>query len=95
MNELYQGNLDASKAKKVLADLVKIREELKSHQPAEVVWDIDDPSASPPWGTNISSEITDLSNYFVTSTGRDVFEVLVECLTALSRKGGSMTIESY
>jgi hypothetical protein len=95
MNELYRGSLDASKAKKALADVTTIKEELKKHGPAEVVWDIDNLNARPPWGKNISRRITDLSNYFVTSTGRDVFSVLEECLAALQRRGGSMTVESY
>jgi 2,3-bisphosphoglycerate-dependent phosphoglycerate mutase len=95
MNELYQGRRDENKADKVLADVAKIREELKDHAPAEVVWDIENPAAQPPWRKNISPRITDLSNYFVSSTGRDVFDVLEECLTALKRKGGSLTIEPY
>lgn len=95
MNELYQGQLDTTKADKVLADVSTIREELRRHTPDEVVWDIENLSARPPWGRNISPKITDLSNYFVTSTGRDVFDVLVECLNALKRKGGIMKIDNY
>jgi len=30
----------------------------------------------PPWGNDISEDITDLSNYFVTSEGEDLFDVL-------------------
>lgn len=95
MNELYQGKLDAIKAAKILADLNQIKEELRSYPPDKVVWDIENLFESPPWGTNISSDITDLSNYFVTSTGRDMFDVLIECISALQRKGGSLLIESY
>jgi hypothetical protein len=95
MNELYQGKLEASKAAKVLADVATIKNELTRLPPDKIVWDIDNSNARPPWGNNISSSITSLGNYFVTSTGRDIFEVLVECLTALQRKGGSLTVETY
>ncbi len=95
MNELYQGKLDASKAQKAHSDALMIREELKKYPPSKVLWDIENCNASPPWGNNISSEITNLSNYFVTSTGKDMFGVLIECLTALQRRGGVLTIESY
>ncbi len=49
-------------------------------RPTESSGDNEDLQAKPPWGTNISPEITDLSNYFVTSDGRDLFEVLSEAL---------------
>ncbi len=95
MDELYQGSLDASKAKKATADVISIRKELKSFKPSQVIWDIENLSAKPPWGDKISTDITDLSNYFVTSTGKDLFEVLLECLAALIVEGGEMTVEQY
>ena len=92
MKELYQGQLDCGHAERALRDVREIREKLKSFPPSAVVWDNENPSVRPPWGDNISSDITDLSNYFVTSTGRDMFDVTVECLDALAREGGSMAI---
>lgn len=91
-NELYQGDLPPEHCEKVLADLETIRSELSSLEPGQVVWDIDDPEARPPWGDNISDEITSLSNYFVTSGGRDLLEVLIECLEYQKSQGVSMTI---
>ncbi|HUS47013.1 MAG TPA: immunity 70 family protein [Phycisphaerae bacterium] len=93
MNGLYQGRLDHEHASKVLQDIREIREKLKGFPPSKVVWDIEDLSARPPWGDDLSSRITSLSNYFVTSTGRDVFGVVIECLEALEEEGGCMTIE--
>lgn len=48
--------------------------------PEKVVWDIEDLSKQPPWGNNISEEITDLSNYFVTSSGEDLIIMLKDAL---------------
>lgn len=39
------------------------------------LWDIKDLSAQPPWKTNISDDITNLSNYFVTSDGEDFITI--------------------
>ncbi|HVG20386.1 MAG TPA: immunity 70 family protein [Blastocatellia bacterium] len=94
MLQLYQGKLNTKDAPKALKDILEIRERLKAFSPKEVVWDIEDLTAKPPWGNNISSEITDLSNYFVTSTGKDLFEVLIECLEDLQEEGGDLTIET-
>ena len=80
MNELYRGELEVESVKECLAELENIRNELKKYLPDKVVWDIDDLSKRPPWGDNISADITDLSNYFVTNEGEDFIEVLKEAL---------------
>jgi hypothetical protein len=95
MLKLYQGKLDAGSARKVASDLRIIRDELARFGPDQVVWDIDKPDAKPPWGTNVSAHINSLANYFVTSTGRDLFDVLLEALEALERNGGTLTVEQY
>ncbi len=95
MNQLYQGSLESKLANKVLTDLVTIQHELKDRRPDQVVWDIEDLSVQPPWGSKISTHIKDLSNYFVTSTGRDLFEVIIECLEAAHRERCDITIEHY
>lgn len=80
MNDFYQGKLNFADSIKVLKDIKIIREELRKYDPDKIIWDIEDNSKSPPWGNNISKDIKDLSNYFVTSTGKDLFEVIIECL---------------
>ena len=92
LNALYQGNLPVAHCDKVTSDLQIIRAELAAIAPDRVVWDIDDPNAEPPWGRNISDGITSLANYFVTSGGRDLFDVLLECLEYQKRKELDMTI---
>jgi hypothetical protein len=83
MNQLYAGALPASAAAEVRRELAQAREALRRLPPSAVVWDIENPEACPPWGDDISPHITDLSNYFVTSDGRDLFEVLDEAVSAL------------
>jgi hypothetical protein len=82
MNGLYQGRLENPQVEPAIHELHKVRDGLKAIPPSRVVWDADDLSKRPPWGDKISAEITDLSNYFVTSTGRDLFALLFEALEA-------------
>jgi len=92
MTQLYQGKLSPENASAALNELNTISNKLSKIPPEKVVWDIDDLSAMPPWGANISSEITDLSNYFVTSTGRDLIETIKEALESMVAHGGTLEI---
>lgn len=82
MNELYVGRLPHASASLALQELRLAKATLSSLPPSSVVWDIENRQSMPPWGDNIASHITSLGNYFVSSTGRDVFEILMEALTA-------------
>ena len=92
LKKLYQGKLEENDSEKALEELSVIVDELRNFSPDKVVWDIEDLRARPPWGDNISSDITDLSNYFVTSTGRDLVGVLRECLEEQCDRGGILRI---
>ncbi|QPI62597.1 immunity 70 family protein [Vreelandella venusta] len=80
LTNLYQGGLEAAFAENALAELEQVKEELSAFSPEQVVWDIEDLSKQPPWGSDISQDITSLANYFVASTGRDLIEILLEAL---------------
>ncbi|MGJ7542290.1 Imm70 family immunity protein [Variovorax sp. LT1R16] len=82
MNELYQGRLAHGNALLALAELQQAKATLSNLPPADVVWDIENRQSKPPWGDNIAPHITSLGNYFVSSTGRDVFQILEEALEA-------------
>jgi 2,3-bisphosphoglycerate-dependent phosphoglycerate mutase len=85
MNQLYQGELPAGAAGRGLQELEQARDELKRFPPDAVIWDIENLEAKPPWGDEISEEITDLSNYFVTEDGRQLFDMLHEALSYADR----------
>ncbi len=87
LRKLYSGELASSEAAIALAELATVQNELEKFSVDRVVWDHEDRSKRPPWGDDISTDITDLSHYFVTSTGRDLIETLREALEA-SRDGG-------
>jgi len=94
MNELYQGTLDKANIEAATEELKKIQSELREFQPDKVVWDIEDLSKQPPWGTNISSDITDLSNYFVTSSGDDFITMFFHALEKAKEMSVDLIIES-
>lgn len=76
LNKLYNGKLKYKYIKDAIKEIDEIKESLKNYSPSQVIWDIEDISKTPPWGDNISDEITDLSNYFVTSDGEDLITIL-------------------
>jgi hypothetical protein len=93
MNELYGGRLPASHARRALTELREAKDVLSKLPPSAVVWDIENRTARPPWGDQIASEITDLGNYFVSSAGRDLFQLFEEALAAAVEQRADAVIE--
>ncbi len=81
MQELYEGELSAEHLQQAAEELAQIKLGLARFTPDQVIWDIEDRSLMPPWGDQISDSITDLSNYFVTSSGEDLLDVFQNALT--------------
>ena len=71
-----------------------IKKELQKFSPEKVVWDIEDLSKQPPWGNDISKDITDLSNYFVTSDGNDFLTVFSHALEKAKEVNAEIVIKS-
>jgi hypothetical protein len=92
MNSFFQCKLARCHAEKVLKDLQAIREELKWFPPSAVVWDFENPGFRPPQGTPHRENVTDLSNYFVSKYGRNVFDGIIMALDALIQDGGVLKI---
>ena len=95
MTKLYQGELRHEDAVLALCELATIQSELRAFAPSEVVWDIQDRTKSPPCDPEIASTVSDLSNYFVTTTKRDLIETLREVIEYLRDKGGVGRVVYY
>jgi len=78
MRQLYSGTLSNEELADAISELREIRKELRNFSPDLIVWDIQDRNKKPPWGSNINASIINLSNYFVTSNGVDLFDVMLE-----------------
>lgn len=94
MNELYQGVLPVKHLAAGTEELSQIKQELAQFAPDQVIWDIDDRSLTPPWGDNISDDITDLSNYFVTSESEDFLSVFAAALDKAQQRNASLKIQT-
>jgi 2,3-bisphosphoglycerate-dependent phosphoglycerate mutase len=92
MERFYSGRLPYIDADTARRELNSIREGLRRLPPDQVVWDFENPSARPPWGDKISPHITSLANYFVTSDGKDLIQVLDQAFEASSRVRQDATI---
>ncbi len=92
MLELYQGELPRSNVEKAIKELDVVKNELENFSPDKVIWDIENLNSQPPWGNEISESITNLSNYFVTSDGKDLFKVLYETLESSIRLNSNVEI---
>jgi 2,3-bisphosphoglycerate-dependent phosphoglycerate mutase len=92
MRDLYAGGLKPSQVELAMTELEQIEGELTRLRPDELVWDVEDRTAIPPWGTDISPEITSLRDYFVTMDGKDLLDVLDSALSDAQREGKSVAV---
>ncbi|MFD2824518.1 immunity 70 family protein [Lacinutrix iliipiscaria] len=76
LGEFYDGELKYENLERAEKELKDIQKRLKKFKPSKVIWDKNDLKKTPPWENNISEDITDLSNYYVTSNGKDLFEII-------------------
>lgn len=93
MNELYKGKIELEHIDTAIEELKNIKSELKSFSIDNVVWDFEDRSKSAPWGDNISDDILNLSNYFITSDGEDFITIFMHALIQAKELGEPITID--
>ncbi|EWG08814.1 immunity 70 family protein [Cytobacillus firmus] len=94
LNELYNGKLENKNIDSAINELEAIKKKLQKFSPSQVIWDIEDLSKRPPWGDNISKDITNLSNYFITSEGEDLIDMLMKALEKGQKTNSDVYIES-
>ena len=80
MKELYQGKLKYENIDSAIRELNEIELLFRKLGTDKAVWDIDNLKLTPPWGDNISPDIHNLSEYFWTSDGYNLFEIIREAL---------------
>lgn len=80
MKKLYSGKLYLSDIIQARNELIFIKKELSNISPEKIVWDVENLEKKPPWGNNISKDIKNLADYFVTSDGRNLIDVMNEAL---------------
>jgi hypothetical protein len=94
MMELYQGALPQEHIPSAEKELAEIKAGLSNYPPSQVIWDIDNLDAKPPWGSNISPDVKSLANYFGTSNGKDLLEVIASALEFARAKKADVSVVS-
>ena len=92
MKRLYLEELNGKDIDRAIKELKIIKRKLKKFSPDKVVWDIENLEKQPPWGKNISDEISDLSNYFITSDGEDFITIFMHALEKAKETGEGIAI---
>lgn len=77
---LQRGRVSAADCAACAKAFERVREVFLKLSPKEVIWNKDNLSQQPPWGNNISPDITSLGNYFVTASGEDLLKALIALL---------------
>lgn len=95
MGKLYQGSLPSRDVEAAILEAQAIKNSLNKLGPDKVVWDINDLSLLPPWGTFVGPHIKSMAGYFVTTTGRNLVDEIVDNLESLKEFGGTLDIISY
>jgi hypothetical protein len=95
MNHLYQGSLASEHARAAMSEARTIKQELSQLPPRDVVWDIEDPKADPPWGREVGDHVRHLAQYFVTSTGRNLVDEVIDNLESQIEFGGPLEIVPF
>lgn len=94
LNELYNGKLENKNIDSAINELEAIKKKLQKFSPSQVIWDIEDLSKRPLWCDNIIKDITNLSNYFITSEGEDLIDMLMKALEKGQKTNSDVYIES-
>ena len=80
LDEFQTGTLRYENLDKAEVELRDIKKRLGKLKPSKVVWNKHDLIKQPPWGDDISEDITSMANYYVTSNGKDLFEIIFKAI---------------
>lgn len=94
MNNLYEGEISVKDIHEAQKELKTIKEEFSKISPDKIIWDIENLEKRPPWGNNISKDIKNLSDYFVTSDGENLFDVLNEAMYEAMQENSALEVKS-
>jgi 2,3-bisphosphoglycerate-dependent phosphoglycerate mutase len=95
MKKLYSGSLSSQDVKEAYIEMNKIKTGLGKLMPEQIIWDIEDVTKAPPWGRVSPSHVKSMSDYYVTTTGRNLVNEIFDNLESLKEFGGSLDIVTY
>lgn len=95
LKQLYHDRLPYTDVPLAIEEVRVIQEELSKLSPDKVIWDIEDLTKLPPWGTDISPMVTNLENYFATPEGETFAELLLTALSVAEVERQDLVIKNY
>lgn len=94
MKKLYSGKLYLPDMIQAKNELIFIKKELSNISPEKIVWDVENLGKKPPWGNNISEDIKNLADYFITSDGKNLIDVMNEALNEAMKEKVHIEVSS-
>lgn len=93
LGEFQDGVLRNENLDKAEVELKNIKKRFKKLKPSKIIWDKYDLTKKPPWGSEISDEITSMANYYVTCNGEDLFEIIFKAIAEAKTLKSDLKIE--
>jgi hypothetical protein len=90
--KLYYGELDSNEVKNALDELQEIKTKFSALKPEDIIWDAEDLTQKPP-ETFYVQTATNLSECFITSGKKNLFNLLYEVLDFSSKRSISVKIQ--
>lgn len=95
MSKLYQGQVSRADGEAAHAEMQRIRAELAQLPADQVIWDADRPGLLPPPDQQTRQHGRTCSAYWITTTGRNVVDELIDNLESLLMFGGTLDVVSH
>jgi len=80
MNNLHNGKLELKDIEKAKEELKDVEEQFLSMKSSIAIWNIDDVLEKAPWHNNLSVDVKNLRDIFMTSDGGNLFIKLYEAM---------------
>lgn len=95
MHQLYQGSVSSPDANDAYEEMKVIKKELSELSPAMVVWDAENLKKEPPWGRAVGAHVASCAQYWITTTGRNIIDEIIDNLESLIEFGGTLDVITY
>lgn len=92
--KLYYEKLESDKTLNALDELNDIREKLSALKPENIIWDTEDLTKKPPASFYSQLKAANLSECFISVSGKSIFDLLTEVLEFCNRRSISVAIQS-
>jgi len=94
LKKLYKEKLNSEETQNALEELKEIRTKLAAFKQDDIVWDAEDLTKKPPTSFHSQVRAVNLSECFISVSGKNIFDILSEVFEFCKRRGISVKIQS-